>query len=286
MSENKLSAKERLQWLGLSQAVSSLSSVEAQVNLLLDALPGYDTFQDHLNNGYDYNNNGSKESITTFNNFTSYLLSLGFTQNQIDRFISIIKENFTDDNSNGTVFDEFKSYVINDTGTWEEFKNAFSSSNETGGEVETENGETAAGIRFHDESGVTKDNVNVPAGTTEIFGREVHFSQTESVSTEDDSDSSTFTFSNIRTDGGNTTVDVDTTATIKADVTNNNSQNAPVGLSFIEDGSKIDGKVKYIAGNSTETVSFDITKSSQEYHDYAINTTATITITWKPENIQ
>ena len=42
--------------------------------------------------------------------------------------------------------------------------------------AESESGD--AGIRIHEEDGVSKDGVEVPAGTVEVYGLKVEFSHT------------------------------------------------------------------------------------------------------------
>jgi hypothetical protein len=280
MSEQPLKAKQKLQWLGLSSAARSLSNVEEEMELLREHVGEYSTFSDHLENGYDYNNDSTKESLDSYSDFESYLTSVGFSGDESAAFIEKIKQNFTDEDSSGSSFDEFKTFALDEADSYEKLKTAFGSSNEITSETQTEDGQSAAGIKFHESGGVTRDGVAVPAGSTEIFGKQIHYSESDSVSAEDTSDSSGFTWSNIRTESGNQNFDVSTTVTIKADVTSSYNSSSSVTAPLIEDGSQIDNKTIDIGGSLTKTVSFDIVKSQQESREYAIGGSDTIQISW------
>lgn len=284
MSQNELKSKQKLQWLGLSRAARSLSNVEEEINLLEKYVDDYDAFQDHLENGYDYNDDGSKESIGSYENFKSYLTSIGFEEGKADRFIEKIKQSFSS-------FSDFKNFAINEVDSFEALKTGFDSSNQITAEVENENDQSMAGIKFHESQGVTRKGVTVPAGTTEIYGSEIHFSQSTTSIGEDTSDgdpsgSGGFEWSNIRTKSGDTQFPVYSTATIQADVTNNYTTLATVTASFIEDGSQISNDTVAVPGGETETVEFTVNKSDYTSHDYQIRNTSAITVSWIPQGIE
>lgn len=268
-----LKAKQKLQWLGLSNAAKSLSNVEDEIEILRKNHESYSEFQGNIDD----------DSMTSFENFKSYILNRGFDSDQADAFIEKIKHAFTDEDDSGTVFDEFKGYIVQEAESWSDLKSAFGSSSVFTSNTQTESGTSAAGIKFHETAGVTRNGVSVPAGTTEVFGREVHFSQAEAPEDGDSHGSGNISFSNLRSDPAeNETVLLSDTVTIKADVTNGKSISSRIVVSLIEDGAQIDSKQVSLSSGETRTVSFDVTYYSPHHHTYSIEDTGEITITWVP----
>lgn len=287
MSENTLKSKEKLQWLGLSRAAQSLSDVKTEMKLLSEKLGDYDTFTNDLENGYDYDGDGTKESLDSFSAFDSYLASgsnsISFTQQEADSFIEKIRQNFSDSDGDGTVWNEFENYAINESSSFETLKTGFGSSNQIGGEIETEDGKAVAGLRFHESGGVTRNGVTVPAGTTEIFGQEIHFSQSGVPSSADVGSDTEITIDNISADPS--APDTGELVIISADVTNNYAESVNVTTTFTEDGEQIDNSTASINANSTETVSYTVYYDTIASHDYAISDSSEITVTWVPEKL-
>jgi hypothetical protein len=160
-AEDEFTSKERLRWLGLSEAAQSLSNVQTETNILEENLSDYATFKDHLNNGFDYDNDSNVEVLDSFGDFNSYLQQQGFSSSEADNFITKIQQNFTDEDSSGSVFDEFKTFAL-DQSSFEQLKSGFGSSSQLTSELETEGGEAVAGIKFHESGGVTRAGISVP----------------------------------------------------------------------------------------------------------------------------
>lgn len=280
--EETLKSKEKLLWLGLSQAAQSLSEVEAEIDLLQNNLENYEEFQDHLENGYDIDGDGDTESIDNFADFNSYLQEIEFSSEEADQFIEKIQQNFTDEDSDGTVFDEFKNYAINETNEFSTLETGFGSGTEITGSSETEDGVAASGIKFHESGGVTRAGVSVPPGSTEIYGREVHFSQSAPPSGEDTGSGGGIAYSNIDSDP--LAPLIGETTTISADITNNYSTEANLSIDFKEDGIRINDKSITVSAGSTQTVEFVISKSDAETHEYSIGGSDTVSVTWVPQN--
>lgn len=281
MSEETLKAKQKLLWLGLSQAAQSLSEVEEEIDLLESNIEDYDTFQDHLENGFDIDDDGSIEQINDFAAFNSYLQEQGFTSEEANQFIEKIKQNFSDEDSDGTVFDEFKNYAINETDEFSTLETGFGSGTEITGTSETEDGVAAAGIKFHESGGVTRGGVSVPPGTTEVYGREIHFSQSAPPSSEDTGSGGGIGYSNISADP--IVPLIDESVRISADVTNNYSTEANLSIDFYEDGISINDKNVAVGAGDTQTVEFVVSKSSSESHDYSIGGSDTVNVQWVPQ---
>lgn len=267
-----LSENKKLIWMGLKRPSTSTSIVEKEVRILKENIGDFSDFQSDLDD----------EGIASFSDFKSYLTSTaGFTSNKADAFVSKIKNSFEDTDSSGSAYDEFEDYVENDASTWEEFKIAFESVNQFGSTTRTEDGESAAGIRFFDNDGVTRDGINVPAGSTEIYGKQIHFSSTADPRTT----ASDFTYANLRSDDDDNVVNSYVTVTISADVTNPNAYSLNATVTLTEDGEPMQTKNVFFTANETKTTSFEVQKTEYVCHDYAIGDLSPITICWVPSGL-
>lgn len=264
-----LEPNEKLIWMGIKRPSQTASEVQTEINLLESGVGDYDAFQTGVSNQSSYSE------------FKTYLTNNGFTSDQADDFISKVKNNFTDEDSSGTSWDEFQDFVVNQTDSYEEFMTGFGSLNTIGSEQTTQDGDKIAGIRFFESDGITKDGIAAPLGSVEVFGKEVHFSETGNVSSSVDP----VTFSNIQSDATDDVGTIGDTITISADVSNPNSTSQDIIVTFSEDGSHLDDKVITIGGNSTVTVSFTVTKSEAQCHDYSIGSSSELTVCWAPSGI-
>lgn len=283
MSEEELKSQQKLQWLGLSEAAQSLSEIKLETNLLEDNLRYYEDFQNNLENGYDIDDDNEVEQIEDFTTFDSYLQEIGFTEGEADAFIEKIKNNFEDTDSSGSIFDEFKEYALNEAQEFSTLSTGFGSNTEYTGESETEEGVAAAGIKFHDSGGVTRNGVSVPPGSTEVFGREVHFSQSAPPSTEDTGSGSGINYSNIGYEPQFPTVG--DSATVSVDVENTYSTEATVRIPFKEDGVVIDDKSITLPATGSTTVSFAVSQFEEGYWEYKIGNSDGVFIAWDPEEV-
>lgn len=223
-----LSDEEKLVWLGLKQPKQEVTIIKGDLNKLQDALT-FEQFQSDL------------DDVADFSELNTYLQNeANFSSDEADSFIEKIQQNFSDEDSSGSVYDEFKDYTQNTATTWETFKNNFGNQATFSGEVETESGEPAAGIRVHDQNGVSYDGVVVPAGTVEVFGTRVEFSQQDTPFTGE----ALISYSNLQV--SNTIPEKFETITISADIDN-------IGDVFGDayPQLKIDGEVVSTAGPIT-----------------------------------
>lgn len=282
---SELKSKEKLTWLGLKRAAQSLSEVNEEIERMKDTIGDFSTFQDHLENGYDWDDSGTKNSIDTYDDFRNYLeQGFGWSVLEVDKFIEKIKNSFKDEDSSGSAFDEFKEYVIQTATSYQDLVNAFGTENVVGSESENEDGGKAAGIKFYEAPGVTKDGINAPKGATEIFGKEIHFSQTGSVKQEEENTTDDFTVDNFQTDDADNVVDIYNPITFSADITNNSSYSQIFVAALTEDGETVGSETLNMRSGETQTVYFTVTKQEYECHDYKIDTTGPISACWKPSN--
>lgn len=280
--------KEKLIWLGVKRPSQTQSSAEGEIEKLRDNVGDYSTFQNELD-AYDLDGDGTDEDISSFSDFKTYLKDYTFSQQGADDFVTKIQNNFEDTDADGSKYDDFESFVQNDSDSYSELKSAFDSQSSFGTELETEDGQQAAGVRTFENDGVTYDGISVPAGSVEMFGREVHFSQSGTTKSGDGSGStggdSVFTVDNFQTDDSDDVVDIYQTITFSADITNNGSYHEFFVASLTEDGDTLNNKNLKIAPGSTRTVEFDVTKDEYFCADYKINTAGPITACWAPSGI-
>lgn len=249
---SELDEDKKLIWLGLKRPESDRSEVAGGINKLLNNVEDYETFQDDLNDVADYTE------------FKTYLEDLGFSSNDADTFIERIKNTFEDEDGSGSTYDEFKDYVQNEASSFAELKNAFNTNKTIGSDKETTEGQKVAGVKFFDYDGYTKDGHFAPAGSTEIFGNEIHFSQTGApTAAEEDisysnltvSDTTPFTYQEIE---------------ISADVSNSGNRRGSVYVPLTENGQVVERQKVQVAAGATKTVTFKRTYTTLRAIDVGV----------------
>lgn len=265
--------KEKLIWLGVNRSSQRHSTVKKEIQMLRNNVGDYDTFSSDLDN------------VSSESDFKSYLNNNGFSSSEADSFISKINDSFKDSDNSGSSFDEFKDYVQNTGESYSDLKTKFETQSGFGSELETEGGTPAAGIRTFEESGQTHNNIQVPAGTVEVFGQEIHFTQTGTVKQDGSgstSGESNISISNFRKSSNSEIVPIGTTVEFRADVTNNASQNESVMLSLTEDFEVIDSIMLNIDAGSTKTILFTVTKRVYFCGEYKIKDQGPLKQCWVP----
>lgn len=250
-----LPANKKLVWLGFKNPQQDVNQAGTDIQKLRDNVGDWSTFQGHLD-AYDLDGDGTDEDITSYSDFDTYLQDNGFTSLEAQAFIDKIKNTWSDEDSSGTSYDEFENWVETTGTSYEEFQSQFSTTAGMTGEEETSEGEKVTGIIFHDEAGVSKDGVNLPPGTTEVFGNRIEFSQTENIETGDP----LMSYSNLAID--NQTPEKFETITISCDLENIGDVGGDAFPQLKVDGEvvKSQGPIFLLNGESTSisfTYSFD-----------------------------
>jgi len=280
-TDSELTEEKKLIWAGLKRAQSDQSAVVGELNRIKSNIE-WSTYVAH-HDAYDLDGDGTDENISNFSQFKTYLENEhGFSTDEAQAYVDKIKNSFTDDNSSGSVYDEYEDYVENQANSYDELKNKFGTVTAMTTEQQTETGEPVAGIRVHDTAGVSYAGVSVEAGTTEIFGRRIEISQQDPPRAEDGS----INYSNLTTSDSDNVVTVYETIKISADVQNTNSGDRRVTVTLTEDGSVHAEKTVDIDAGSTRTVSFNVSKREYVCHDYAIADLSAVTVCWVPSGLQ
>lgn len=255
-----LDTQEWLVWLGVKEAQVNLSEVKADIDRLKDSVGTFEDFQNLVSGASDYTE------------LEQDLLDAGFPSDKVDAFIDKIQDQYSS-------YSDFQSTVSSLT-SYLEFQSQFGNQQGLTGDTLTEDGEPTAGIRVHDESGTSYAGVNVPAGTTEIFGRRIEFSQQDPGVDPDE-----VSYSNFTTDDPDDVVPFTVPITFSADVTNPNAFGVDVTIPFTEDGSVLAQRSIRLGANGTQTVEFTVTKDEYICADYAIGDSGTITACWAPPQV-
>lgn len=256
-----LETQEWLVWLGVKEPQVSLSEIKSDIDRLKDSVGTWEDFQDIVSNSADYTE------------LENNLVNAGFPSDKVDAFISKLQDQFDS-------YSDFQSTVSGLT-SYLEFQSQFGNQSGMTGDSLTEDGEPVAGIRVHDSSGTSYAGVSVPEGTTEVFGRRIEFSQQDPSVDPDE-----VSYSNFSTDDADDVTTVSTSMEFSADVTNPNAFGVDVTIPFIEDGTVLTQKNIRLGANATQTVSFSVTKTSSECHDYRIGDSGTILACWAPAGLQ
>jgi hypothetical protein len=260
-----LTTEEKLVWLGVKQNTAKASVVSGDIQRLRETIGDWSAFQSAV------------DADGSYTDFETTLTDAGWTADEAQRLITKIQSAYEDTDSSGTTWDEFAADVADRT-SYEDWSTVFGSTTGLIGDTLTENGEPIAGVRIHEEAGVSYDGVSVPAGTTEVFGQRVEFSQQGGARAAP----AVVTYSNLRTDSDDNTATVGNPVDITADVTNPNNFPVTVTVPLTGDGEVVRDQRVSINANGTETVTFRVTRSEYVCVDYAIGETDPVLVCWRP----
>lgn len=227
-----LSEDKKLVWLGLKQPKQDQSVIEKTVQLLEEHVGDFSTYQTEVD-----------ENLTSLSEHETYLINQGFETEDAESFTSKIENAYN-------TWDDYRSFVVADINSYEGLKNGFGTTSAFVGESQTESGEPASGIRVHDDGGITYAGVQVPAGTVEVFGNRVEFSQQDPP---DDAEA-VFEYSNLQV--SNTIPTTFETIDVSADISNTGNREGTAYVQLLEDGAVYAEQQVQVAAGATETVTF------------------------------
>lgn len=239
---SELTEEQKLVKLGLrspNQTESSLT--ETKDKLQTNIAEEWATFQENFEDA----------NLTSFDDFETWLTDNGFSADTAANIRQKFENKYGD-------WSTFSDSIINEYESWSDFENDFASNTGLRSTRTTESGLSAAGIKVYEESGIGRSGQSIPAGGVEVYGAEVHFSQSAAV--QDTADESAggqtpIEYSNLSVSP--TGLQQGDTITVSADITNNTTYNAPVVAELIVDGSVEVNKTVEVSGGSTETVTFE-----------------------------
>lgn len=168
-----------------------------------------------------------------------------------------------------------EDHFVNQYNSYSDFRAEFSEDKQLVSE------EVDAGVRIFDTKGETEDGITAPAGSVEIFGEEIHFSDTGGGSRDDQSGD--IVVDNIS--ASNHSPDVGVSVTISADVTNNSNTVFSGPLSLYEDGFEFKSNSVVVNDGESTSIEFTVTKNEPEVFAYRIATSNLIEVQWYSDSV-
>lgn len=258
-----MDAEEKLVWLGIKTNAAKVNKLAADVAQLSETVGDWGSFQDLVT-----------DDVTSYAELNTELVdTYGWSQEDADAFISRLENEFNSFSDFQTSVDGFESY--------EDLQSLFDSASTFAGDAETETGQPAAGIRIHESSGTSYAGVSLPAGTTEVFGTRIEFSQQEPVRGTREA----VTYGSISTDDADNVANVFASITFSVDVTNPNNFSTTASIPLTEDGDVVKSKEVRFNASETKTVSFTVTKQDYICADYAIGKSDSVLACWVPSGL-
>jgi hypothetical protein len=265
MSDN-LKPVDKLNALGIKFPQAQRNPLREEFNALksgIDSLTdGFTTFQNDVSNQ------------SSFDEFETYLEStLGLSAETAATLRNKISVKYGD-------FSTFQT-ELNSFSTFNEWENSFIWGDLLGGETTADGVNKNSGIRFHSEAGLTQDGVEVPAGSVEIFGPEIHFAHTGQTADVESDKSTILNWSNMSVDASSITLG--TTSTFSADITNNGSYPETVTPGLFIDHELVATKdLVTVGAGDSKTITFGYTFGDLGVYEVKINKTSTVSVTVSP----
>ena len=254
-----MDTEEKLVWLGVKTNAAKNNQLSGDVAQLKETVGSWNDFQIVV------------DSASTFTGVRNRLVNnFGWSSGDADAFQSRLEASYAD-------FDAFDS-AVESYSSYAELKSDFTSNTGLESDAQTTDGRPAAGIRVHETAGTTYSGVDVPAGTTEVYGNRIEFSSQGSVRDSRES----MNYGTISTDDANNEVVVTNPITFSVDVTNPNGYRTTADITLQEDGQVTESKNIAFAANQTKTVSFTVSKSVYTEKDFQIGDSNSVTARWTP----
>jgi len=242
---SELTEDQKLVKLGLRSPNQTQSAGSEAIEKLKNKISEeWETFQENFEDA----------NLSSFDDFETWLVDNGFASDTASNIRTQFEQKYSS-------FSSFSDNILNEFESFADFENDFASN--TGLRSDREDGDTglsAAGVKVFEEAGVGRSGQEIPAGGVEVYGAEVHFSQTTNVQDTDDESAGSddpIVWDNLVVDPNSGRVgDI---IDVSADVTNNTGFVGNVVAELIVDGSVKRKKTRELQGNSTITVSFEYT---------------------------
>lgn len=267
-----LTEEQKLVMLGLknpSRQHSDGENISIELEGVFDDFEGFqDEFLDEFPDGDD----GS------FDDFEDWLASY----DEIDDDLAQKIRNEYED-----TFEEFETLheTIEDGGSFFDLEVNFERSVSLESEVTDEDGRSVAGIQVYESGGLGRDGQEIPEGGVEIYGQEVHFSQsTADVDDEDPGDEdgdtgTTYQFAYSDLEVSNTTPVPHETITISAQVTNDASRARAESVGLYVDGEEYASEYVSLTALDVTTVEFEWSHPDYDSFEIRIGPLAPETVT-------
>ena len=245
MGESSLTQEDKLRALGIRQPNQS---IDLDAELFDEIAEAYEeAFNDFLDD---------VDGLDSFEEFEDFLVDEDIlSAEDAEQLRTRLESRFEE-------FGEFED-DLNTYESFDEWFNDFNAGETLTGGTKDEDGTVNQGIKFHEQDGVSRAGVPVPAGTVEVYGPRVEFSQTDPAI--EDPDASLLT-QNLTV--SNTTPTRFETVTYSADITNTSGYSTSFSIRLYEDDSRVASKSVSFRVNETKTVEFE--RSYEEYDSFDV----------------
>lgn len=251
-----LTEDQKLVMLGMrspnQQSTAQSTTVQTYKNNIAKE---WDTFQENFED----------EGLTDWAGFETWLTDNGVTADTASNVRSSLESKYP-------TFSDYSDVVLDST-SWEDYQSNFKVGSGLRSSLKTEDGQSIAGVQVYEESGVGRAGQEIEAGGVEVYGTQVHFSQSATVGNEqepaEDQSTNPITYSNLSV--SNTTPVPYEEIEVSADVTNNtNIPGFGVVVELVVDDAVSKTKTVEVPANSTASVTFTIEFAEYESHEVTI----------------
>lgn len=241
---SELTGDQKLVKLGLRSPNQTQSAGEETTATFKDEIAEeWDTFQEKFEDA----------NLGSFDDFETWLINNGFDADTAANISNNFESKYGD-------WSTYNSKIINEYDSYTDFENDFASNSGFRSTRETDTGLSAGGIKVYEEDGVGRSGQSIPAGGVEVYGKEIHFSQSGAV--KETPDESAGVSDPVVWDNLNVTPNLPNpgeTITVEADVTNNTGLTANTVAQLLVDGSVAKTRERPIPANATKTITFEET---------------------------
>lgn len=156
---SRLTEGKKLKWLGAKRDGDDESEVQAEISRLKETVGEFDQYQVFVDGSASLSDHEQR-----------LVDEHGWPGPDAELFSQEIDNAFDG-------WSAYDNYINNQVDSYSSMKNDFPSEVVFGGIETTSDGEVAVGVRMHDEAGISKKGVELPAGTIELFGYRLEISQ-------------------------------------------------------------------------------------------------------------
>ena len=266
MADSALTQNDKLRALGLRSADQSL---ELDLELFEEIKEWYNENKDGFS---DFVDDANAES--SFADLKQKLIDNGvLNQEQADQLFTKIENKY---DSYTAFTDDLSTYE-----SFEEFINSFNPGSGLTGGTKDDTGKINQGIRFHEENGVSQAGVPVPAGTVEIYGPRVEFSQSAPAI---ESPEAALSVSNFTV--SNTLPLKYENITYSADLTNESGYGTSFSIKLYHDDAVQSSKTVEFGPSETKTVEFTEKYTTLRSFEASIMDSSTTTVSVIPKGLK
>lgn len=233
------------------------------------------TLKNNISEDWDtYVSQFDSANLSSWADYENWLVNNGVSSDQAASIRSKLESKYPD-------WATFKDKTLNDYTSWFDWEADFQSNVGLRSDRTDADGQPSAGIKVHEEDGITRAGDPIEAGGVEVFGREVHFAQTGPI---EQSGEPSISYSNLTI--SDTTPYLNQSVDISADVSNTSAYGGSVVAELIVDSAIWKAQTIELGGNTTKTVTFTTPFTDYDEYEVKIGPLPSQTVTVQHDGIQ